>query len=90
MILVLIRASGYLGNPTVNHQVLAIGYDFDPGTQDLVVHTYDPNKPDKTHSLTLNLGLPDGKLYLKDSAHNRTRGFFVNPVGEDAIRLEPS
>jgi hypothetical protein len=87
-ILVLIRAAGYLGNPTSNHQVLAIGYDFDPATKDLVIHTYDPNKPDATHTLSLNVGLPDGKLYLKDSAYSRTRGFFVNPVAEEAIQLE--
>jgi hypothetical protein len=84
-ILVLIRASGLLGNPTVNHQVLATGYDLDPATLDLVVHTYDPNEPDTTQTLSLNLGLPDGRLDLVDSASNKTRGFFVNPVGEEAV-----
>jgi hypothetical protein len=86
-ILILIRSSGYFGNPTRNHQVLAVGYDFDPATRDLVVHTYDPNKPNRPQTLELNLGLPDGKLYLKDSASRTTRGFFVNPVGEKAIRM---
>lgn len=85
-ILVLIRANGYFGNPTINHQVLAIGYEYTPGTRDLIVYTYDPNKPKITSSLSLNIGLPDGKLYLKDSASGKTRGFFVNEVGEDAVQ----
>jgi len=55
-ILVLIRSSGLLGNPTDNHQVLAIGYEFNPKTLDLV-----------------------------DTASQKTRGFFVNPVGESAV-----
>lgn len=83
-ILVLIRAKGFFGNPTINHQVLAIGYKYNPATRDLLIHTYDPNKPDLTQSLSMNLGLPDGKLYLKDTARAGTRGFFVNPVGVTA------
>ena len=86
-ILVLIRARGYFGNPTNNHQVLAIGYDFNPATKDLTVYTYDPNQHDKTNTLKLNIGLPSGGLQLKDSRSTRTRGFFVNPVGEAATRL---
>jgi hypothetical protein len=85
-ILVLIRSSGYFGNPTDNHQVLAIGYEYNPGTMDLVIFTYDPNIPNVTNSLSLNVGLPEGKLYLKDSASRKTRGFFVNMVGEDAVQ----
>jgi len=88
-ILVLIRSSGYFGNPTQNHQVLAIGYEYNPATRDLVISTYDPNVPNKTSTLSLNIGLPDGKLYLKDSATKKTRGFFVNKVGEDAVRKVP-
>jgi len=80
-IIVLIRASGLLGNPTENHQVLAIGYDFNPMTMDLVLHVYDPNIPDRTQIISMNLGLPEGKLDLVDSASPKTRGFFVNLVG---------
>lgn len=83
-ILVLIRASGFFGNPTKNHQVLATGYKFDPATKDLVIYEYDPNKPDQKHTLVLNLGLPEGRLFLKDSARRGTRGFFVSPVIESA------
>jgi hypothetical protein len=85
-ILILIRSDGYLGNPTQNHQVLAIGYDFNPATKDLTITEYDPNKPDKENTLSMSLGLPDGRLYLKDSADKRTRGFLVNPAGPFASR----
>ena len=80
-ILVLIRANGYFDNPTKNHQVLAIGYEYDPTTKDLVIQEYDPNLPDKINTLSMNLGMPDGRLYLKDSSRSRTRGFLVNSVG---------
>lgn len=83
-IIVLVRANGYFDNPTKNHQVLAIGYEFDPATKDLEIQVYDPNKPDQINRLEMNLGLPDGKLYFKDSTRRRTRGFFVNHAGKDA------
>jgi hypothetical protein len=86
-IIVLVRSSGLLGNPTNNHQVLAIGYENDPRTMDLVLEVYDPNKPDRTQTISLNLGLPDGRLQLVDSASSQTRGLFVNPVGETAVDL---
>ncbi len=83
-ILILIRANGYFDNPTKNHQVLATGYEFDPATKDLVVFTYDPNVRDTVSTLSMSLGLPDGSLYLKDSASKTTRGFLVNPHGTEA------
>jgi len=86
-IIVLIRASGYLGNPTLNHQVLAVGYDFDPATMDLILYTYDPNLPGTTQTIACSIGLPDGKLDLIDSASAKTRGFFINPLGENATGL---
>jgi hypothetical protein len=86
-ILVLIRSSGLLGNPTDNHQVLAIGYEFNPKTLDLVLYVYDPNIPDRTQTLSMNVGLPDGRLDLVDTASQMTRGFFVNPVGEAAVYI---
>jgi hypothetical protein len=83
-IIILIRASGYLGNPTLNHQVLAVGYDFDPATMDIKLFTYDPNIPGTTQTITCNIGLPEGRLDLTDSASPKTRGFFINPQGENA------
>ena len=82
-ILVLIRANGMFDNPTKNHQVLAIGYHFDPATRELEISEYDPNKPDQTQTLSMNLGLPGGRLHIRDSAKRTTRGFFVSPVSEE-------
>lgn len=82
-ILVLIRSKGVFDNPTKNHQVLAIAYSFNPATRDLIIETYDPNKPDLAQTLSMNLGLPDGKLYIRDSAHRGTRGFYASPVSTE-------
>ncbi len=82
--LILIRSNGYFDNPTKNHQVLALGYEFNPATKDLEIQVYDPNRPDEINQLSMNLGLPDGKLYFKDSTRRRTRGFLVNPAGKAA------
>jgi len=83
-IIVLIRSYGYFDDPTRNHQVLAYGYEYNPPTKDLVIYVYDPNKPDQENTLSMNLGLPEGKLFFKDSSKKRTRGFFVNPAGKIA------
>lgn len=78
-ILVLIREEGYFANPTLNHQVLAIGYEYDPATKDLQIQVYNPNEPDQTKILSMNLGLPNNRLNASDSTGERLRGFFVNP-----------
>jgi hypothetical protein len=83
-ILVLVRAKGVFDNPSKNHQVLAIGYDFNPTTKDLKIFEYDPNKPKEIHTLLMSLALPDGKLYLRDTAKRGTRGFMVNDAGMGA------
>jgi hypothetical protein len=88
VVLILVRANGYLDNPTKNHQVLAIGYEYNPATKDLHIQVYDPNLPNETHRLSMNFGLPDGRLYFKDSSGKRTRGFMVNPVGWEVSKLE--
>jgi hypothetical protein len=85
-VLILIRAYGYFDNPTKNHQVLAIGYEYQHATKDLVIYTYDPNVIDVVSTLSMSLGLPGGSLYLKDSAAKTTRGFMVNPYGKSASK----
>jgi len=87
-ILVLIRVEGYFANPTSNHQVLAIGYDYHPTSKDLQIQVYDPNEPDTTQSLFMNVGLPKGRLRGKDSTGSAVRGFFVNP-NSDAVSELP-
>lgn len=86
IILVLVRVKKLFGNPTKNHQVLAVGYKFDPTRQDLTIYEYDPNQKNNMMTLELNLGLPDGKLYLKDQAYRGTRGFFVSDAASAASR----
>jgi len=83
-VIVLIRSYGYFADPTRNHQVLAYGYEYNPPTKDLVIYVYDPNKPDQESKLSMNLGLPEGKLFFRDSNSRRSRGFFVNPAGKIA------
>jgi hypothetical protein len=85
-ILVLIRVEGYFANPTRNHQVLAIGYNYHPTTQDLRIQVYDPNHADTLQTLSMNLALPTGHLRARDSTGAELRGFFVNPNGDAASR----
>jgi hypothetical protein len=84
--LVLIRAKRLFDNPTKNHQVLAVGYEYDPPRGDLTIFEYDPNEKNKMMTLEMNLALPDGKLYFKDGSHRGTRGFFVSDAGSAASR----
>ena len=83
-ILVLILVEGYFANLTYNHQVLATGYDYHPSTRDLKIQVYDPNHPDTTHTLSMNIGLPNNQLKARDSSGKRIRGFFINPNGDAA------
>ncbi len=87
-ILILIRAHGYLADPTQNHQVLAIGYEYNPSTKDLTIYEYDPNRPDTITKLHMCLGLPNNQLDLVDTAKEATRGFFINTAGNAAQDLQ--
>ena len=74
--LVLIRASG-VEDPTQNHQVVAVGYDFDETTRDLVVHIYDPNHPGEEPTLSMNLAHPSSGINPTQSTGEELRAFFV-------------
>jgi murein DD-endopeptidase MepM/ murein hydrolase activator NlpD/uncharacterized protein YgiM (DUF1202 family) len=76
-VLVLVRGRGAV-NPTENHQVLAIGYDFDPVSKHMTVFLYDPNHPRKEPTITLNLSNPSQGLSLAQSTGETLFGFFVN------------
>jgi hypothetical protein len=81
-ILVLMRARGLL-SLTQNHQVLAIGYTYDPATKDMTINLYDPNHPRKEPTLNLNLRSPWSGLKLSQSTGEPLRAFFVidyNPL----------
>ena len=86
-----IPESGYLSLRTLatqNHQVMAIGYEYNPSTKDLTIHEYDPNLPDEMTKLHMNPGLPGNQLNLVDTAKEPTRGFFINTAGDAARDLQ--
>ncbi len=76
-ILGLIRSKGLRGDPSRNHQVLAIGYKFNSATKDLAVSLYDPNHPGKTVEITMNFKDPAKGIRPKQSTGEKLRGFFV-------------
>jgi hypothetical protein len=74
-VLVLIRVKG-ISDPTNNHQVLAIGYEFEPANKDLKIQLYDPNFPGEQTELTMNLSNPNQGISLAHSKGGTVRGFF--------------
>lgn len=74
--LVLVRVRG-AGDPTANHQVLALGYRWEPLTRRATIQLYDPNHPLMEPTLSLALAPGEGPLDLKQSTGERVRGFFV-------------
>jgi hypothetical protein len=45
-----------------NHQVLAIGYEYNNLTKDAEISVYDPNYPYGISTITMNLGLPNNQI----------------------------
>jgi hypothetical protein len=74
-VLVLVRSRGIL-KMTENHQVLAVGYSFDPATSDMSIQLYEPNYPGKVPELTMNLSRPSSGIKLAQSTGEPLRGFF--------------
>jgi len=67
-----------------NHQVLAIGYDWNPMTKDSRIYLYDPNYPSFVSTITMNLGLPENQIKARQIpdpgyAEPPLRGLFVIP-----------
>ena len=75
-VLVLIRVSG-LNDPSHNHQVTAVGYDFDPDTNAMVIYLYDSNHPGDEPTISLNLANSANGVNLTESTGEPLRGFFV-------------
>ena len=63
-------------DPSKNHQVLAIGYQMDD-IDHLKIQIYDPNHPDKTEELQLELGRADHSINGNETDGKAFRGFFV-------------
>jgi len=75
-VLALIRGHG-VDDPTQNHQVVTIGYDFDETTRELTTYLYDPNHPGQEPSLTMNFARPSRGIDAAQSSEEPLRGFFV-------------
>lgn len=76
-ILVLIRAEPG-GDPTNNHQVVAIGYRMET-LYDIKVQIYDPNHPGQTQELEFDLSDPAGKgINGKQTDGHTFRAFFID------------
>ncbi len=74
MPLVLIRARG-LADPTVNHQVLAIGYTWEPLTSRAAIFLYDPNHPTAQPTLAFTVTPNKRVSGLSQSTGEPLRGF---------------
>jgi hypothetical protein len=76
VVLGLVRAKGF-NDPTVNHQVLATGYDFDEITRQLIIYLCDPNYPRLESTLSINLASPSQGIQAIQSTGEPLRGLFV-------------
>ena len=61
----------------VNHQVLCVGYKFDPGPRRVRLDAYDPNHPGEGVQLLVDLGPPAHRIAISQSTGEKVRGFFV-------------
>jgi hypothetical protein len=80
--IIIITQEGATSNYFDNHQVLVMGYKFEPTTKDVWIDVYDPNHPNQTPQIYMNVGLPNCKLdttYTHSISGGRVRGFFINP-----------
>ena len=73
---------------TTNHQVLAIGYDFNPHYRTGTLYIYDPNYPGQIRELRFKEQLRHSLMYIDYDAR-KTRGFFLN-VGAPADARPPT
>ena len=74
-VLALVRVG--MGNPTLNHQVLAVDYEINERTKDVVIDLYDPNHPGKEPKLVLNFSDPEYGINPEQTTGEPLRGFFV-------------
>lgn len=82
-VLLLVHTRG-LQNPTLNHQVLALGYAYDPLSRQAEVHIYDPNLPGQANTLTVNLATASRDWDLRDYHGEPLRGFFLQAYRRQA------
>ena len=64
-----------------NHQVLAIGYNFNDATGESHIYAYDPNNPGQVSDISFCTTLPNSQINIKQfnpgRGWERVRGFFI-------------
>jgi hypothetical protein len=78
VVLCVIRGRGF-SDPTVNHQVLATGYEYDESTRQMTLFLCDPNYAGQETLLTMNLAHPKLGLQASHSTGELMRGCFSIP-----------
>jgi hypothetical protein len=63
--------------PTDNHQVLAVGYDFDDQTNLMTILLYDPNHPGEEPSMLVDISHPSQGIAISQSTVDPLRAFFL-------------
>ena len=66
-----------MSDPTINHQVLVTGYDFDETSRQLKLYLCDPNYPRWESTLDMNLTAPSQGLQAAQSTGEKLRGLFL-------------
>jgi len=74
---------------TKNHQVLAIGYDYNPFFGSVTLYVYDPNFPGQVREMRLNEDLVHSKMFIDYDDRRGIRGFFLNVVAPGGKRPPP-
>lgn len=87
VVLLLVRVQG-LNNPTINHQVVATGYEISPDGRSIEIQLYDPNHPRKQP--TIRSGLFKSDFQINQSTGEPLRGFFVLPYTPSRTVPEPA
>jgi len=75
-----------LGDPTINHQVVVTGYDYERKGARVRLFLYDPNHRGEV-TLDLNACPTDAALEASQSTGERVRGFFLLPYRPRTRRL---
>jgi hypothetical protein len=76
VVVALVRARG-VSDPTINHQVLVTGYDFDETSRQLKLYLCDPNYPRRATHLNMSLVSPGQGLDAAQSTGERLRALFL-------------
>jgi murein DD-endopeptidase MepM/ murein hydrolase activator NlpD/uncharacterized protein YgiM (DUF1202 family) len=77
-VLALIRVQG-AGNPTNNHQVVAVGYEAASDAKGIKIFLYDPNHPSEDPVIDIQYANRNTGMQVTQSTGEPLRGFFMIP-----------